>query len=306
MRKNIRFFTYGLAVIAILSLIGTNVYSVMTMNKMKQSLTNMKTNIKQVSEDLTKQADTIAGSITASMEKQNSLISSFEFIYGDLELTKGLINMQVVVVPKESTNDTKMKITFNTENGKMKEVTAKKQSDNQFTAKLTLPYDKDYRIGAIISEGNVTKQEYLDWVYNLKDQTQMQVDGAFVDGEVTYSLDKIAVNGLVRVDAYGPSHLNSETLENDIVSAIAYVLVNGEVVETFPMEREEVQENEINYSVEIKQKYDFKTGDVFEIVVELDDETGFHYKTHAARNSFNEEMEFIFEDYGYGNVEITP
>lgn len=303
-QRGIRYLLAALVIIVLLVTNGITVYNLFEIKSNQKKITRQ---MKTLEDNVNNEVNGITNSIVSSLEKQNSLVSSYSFSYGELNAASGKIDTKVDVIPKECEPKTQIKITYQKEGGKVYSVAADRLSDNQFSASLRIPYDEDYRIGIILSNGQITRQEYLDWVYSLKDQMQIQVNGAYLNDSVQLLKDdSIRIEGEVHAECYPPTVNNTGLNSNQIQSVKTKIYVNYEEVDSYDMENIE-QENETrNYVAKIDGKYELKIGDKFEIAVEISDTAGFHYKTYAYQGRMNTHNEMEDDDYSYGYVEITP
>ena len=307
MKKNkYRLILFGIICLLLISMNGLMIYSILelqnTVKKLDKSMG--KTQI-----ELESQISNLGDSFKKTLQEQNSYISSFEFIYGNLNAKTGKIGITVKVITKESQQNTRLFVTYEEAQGKSRTVATTRESDNLFEAQLTIPYDKDYHIGVLIKENSTTRQEYLDWIYNIESQMQLQVTGAYLDGDYSYDKeDELSVSGTVHLDVYNPNDTNPiRGIEDNYIKEVnAYLYVDGMEQAVIPMEQDENTSGGNEYVCELDQKITFLEGQEFALAVEIEDNLGFHYKTYALQGSADPTGELNIDNYNYGYVEITP
>lgn len=280
-------------------------YSLFTM---KHSMDKLTKTMKKNQNELENQIANIGNDFAKALQEQNRFISSFEFIYGDLDTKTGKIQLTVKVVPKESGQNTNLLVTYEEVEGKTHTVPTVRKSDNWFEAKFKIPYNQDYHIGVLIKENNKTKQEYLDWVYNIQSQMQLQVTGAYLDGDYSYGDDGLKVGGTIHLDLYNPNDTNPiKGVEENYIKAVnAHLYVDGVDLLTIPMKQDENTSGGNEYVCDIDEKLEFIEGQQFELTVEIKDSLGFHYKTYALQGVAEPNGELNIDNYNYGYVEIKP
>ena len=305
-RQKYRLILLGMICLLFMSMNGLMIYSILELQKAVKTLDkSMGNNQTQLEE----QIDSISYNFQKTLQEQNRYISSFEFIYDDLNAKTGKIGLKVKVVTKESQQNTRLLVTYEEEGGKTYTVPAVRQSDNLFEAEFEIPYNKDYHIGVLIKENNTTRQEYLDWVYNIESQMQLQVTGAYLDGDYSYNGDgELKVSGTVHLDVYNPNDSNPiKGVEDNYIKAVnAHIYIDGVEQVVIPMEQDENTSGGNEYVCEVDQKMEFAQGQQFELAVEIQDSLGFHYKTYALQGTADPNGELNIDNYNYGYVEINP
>ncbi|MBS6560217.1 MAG: hypothetical protein KH355_08105 [Clostridiales bacterium] len=307
MKKNkYRWLLFGVIILLLMSMNGILIYSVL---QLQGTVKNMNKIIRNNQSNLESQIENISDTFEKTLIEQNRAISSFEFIYGDLNAKTGKIEVTVRVIPKESQQSTSLIVTYEETEGKYSTAPATRKGENLYEAQLKIPYNKDYHIGVLIKENNKTIQEYLDWIYNIESQLQLQVTGAYLDGDYNYSADNgLKVSGTVHLDVYNPSDSNPITgvEDNYIRSVNAHLYVDGEEIAVIPMEQDENTTGGNEYVCEVDQKLEFLEGQQFQLAVEIEDSLGFKYKTYALQGVADPTGAFNIDSYNYGYVEINP
>lgn len=307
MKKNkYRLILFGVIFLLLISVNGIMIYSIL---ELENTVKKLEKSVSKTQTELETQIANISDSFEKTLQEQNSYISSFEFIYGNLNAKTGKIGVTVKVVTKESQQNTRLFVTYEESQGKSHTVATTRESDNLFEAELTIPYDTDYHIGVLIKENNTTRQEYLDWIYNIESQMQLQVTGAYLDGDYSYDgEDELKVSGTVHLDVYNPNDTNpiNGVEDNYIKQVNAHLYVDGVEQAVIPMEQDENTSGGNEYVCEVDQRITFLEGQEFELAVEIEDNLGFHYKTYALQGTAAPTGELNIDNYNYGYVEITP
>lgn len=307
MQKNkYRLILFGIIFLLLLSVNGIMIYSIL---ELQNEVKKLNKSMAKTQTELESQISNISDSFQKTLQEQNSYISSFEFIYGNLNAKTGKIGITVKVVTKESGQNTRLFVTYEEAQGKSHTVATTRESDNVFEAEFKIPYDKDYHIGVLIKENNTTRQEYLDWIYNIESQMQLQVTGAYFDGDYSYDgEDELKVSGTVHLDVYNPNDTNPiQGVEDNYIKEVqAHLYVDGVEQAVIPMEQDENTSGGNEYVCELDQRVTFLEGQEFELAVEIEDSLGFHYKTYALQGSAEPNGELDLDNYNYGYVEINP
>lgn len=282
------------------------IYSILDLQKTIKTLNKTVGNNQS---DLETQIASMSDTFAKTLQEQNSYISSFEFIYGDLNAKTGKIELKVKVVPKESQQDTRLLVTYEESEGKTHTVATERRSDNLFEATFAIPYDKDYHIGVLIKENNKTRQQYLDWVYNIESQMQLQVTGAYLDGDYSYDGEgELKISGTVHLDVFNPNDSNPiKGVEDNYIKAVnAHIYIDGVDQGKIKMEQDENTSGGNEYVCQLDEKLSVEQGQQVDLAVQIKDSLGFRYKTFALQGSVDPNGDLNMDNYNYGYVEITP
>lgn len=301
-----RIILFGIVILLMMSMNGILIYAI---SDLQSSIKQLTKKIEKNKTEVENQIANISDTFEKTLQEQNRYISSFEFLYGDMNVETGKIALTVKVIPKESRQDTTLLVTYEEDEGTYHTVNTKRMADNLYEANFQIPYNKDYHIGVLIKENKRTKQEYLDWIYDIESQMQLQVTGAYLDGN--YSLDPngiLKVSGKIHLDLFNPSD-SQEILgvtDNYIKEVKACLYVDGiKQSEAFMIQDENISSGN-EYVCEIDEKVNLFEGQQFQLAVEITDSLGFYYKTYAILGTAQPNAELDTDDYNYGYVEITP
>lgn len=216
--------------------------------------------------------DSIYNNVDKKLEEQASLITYFDFQYGELDSKNLKVPVSVKIIPKTATASTKLTLDFGSRTVEMK-----KGENMEYTADFKSDLflgEGDEMVNLIISEGNTTKSEELDWyISSLHDHFLPNIFASFIFDHTEFKTEK----GLY-VDGDVMFHWDTEAEKipfNDL--KLVYKL-NGEILEESEIP-ETVFDSAVD-TVDVKKTYpDAKEGDTFEVYLEGTDEYGFVHRT---------------------------
>ena len=212
-------------------------------------------------------------SIKRENEKQLSLITSFDYNYGELDTDKMTVPVSVKIVPKAVREDTALTLEFGGRTVEMK----KSDSSTEFTAEFEaglFEQKGDSDVKLVITKDGTSETEALDWSLGLLHKQFLPFVAAyFAFDDITCSEQ----NGIT-VEGNVISHIDDENAERFKSTKLLFK-INGEVL----------SEDDINgdkiFNVN-KTFPGYGIGDTFELCLEAADELGFTHEALLKRVQF--------------------
>lgn len=238
---------------------------------------NLSNQIQRVSDNIQQ----IYNNVDNMLEEQASLITSFDYEYGELDAENMLVPISVKIIPKTATASTTLTLDFGS-----KTVDMKKGENMEFTADFNSDLflgESDEMVKLIIKEGNTTQSEELDWYISslhghflpdlfcsfiFDDSIRTDDNNYKVDGDVMFNFDVEEGKELPfrNMKVY---YMHNDTIleEQDIPETVFDTAVTTlSLNKTFP---------------------DVKEGDAFTIYLEGEDEYGFIHRSIIKQEFFH-------------------
>lgn len=220
--------------------------------------------------------------IKREKEKQLSLITSFDYEYGELDESNFTVPVKVKIVPKSFSDDTALFLEFADRSVEMK----KSENSTEFTAEFEcgLFEQKDNGdVRLVITNGGTSEPENLDWSLGSLYSDYLPFAAAhFVFSDITCN-----ENDGIRVEGNVISSIDDEEAKRFKSTKLIYK-VNGEVL------AEEDIAGEKMFSVN-KTFPGYGAGDTFELYLEVVDDFGFTQERVLKRVEFGADGEPLEE-----------
>ena len=242
----------------------------------KTETENRFNNLSHQYNNLNNNINSIYNNVDEKLEEQASLITYFDFQYGELDSKNLKVPVSVKIIPKTATASTKLTLDFGS-----RTVDMKKGENMEYTA----DFESDLFLGEsggmvnlIIREGNTTQSEELEWyISSLHSNYLPELMAGFIFDESTYTEDK----GLtIKGDVMFMGDIEEE-MKNFTDLKLVYK-INQKIVE-----EQEIPASAFSTSVDtidVNKTYpDVKTGDTFTIYVEGVDKYGFIHRSAAKK-----------------------
>ena len=211
----------------------------------------------------------IYGNVNEMLEKKASLLTSFDYLYGDLDEKAMKVPVSVKITPKSVSESTILTLDLGD-----KKIPMKKGEGTEFTAEFLSDLflsNQEGNVKLIITNGGTSETEKLDWYIS-------SLHSAYLPYLVSYfAFDKTtftAENGLsVSGDIISMS--DDEDIKKAKNIKFIYKL-NGQVIEEeefIPTENKKLDMIDISKVIP-----EAKEGDVFELLQEAEDQYGFIHR----------------------------
>ncbi len=240
----------------------------------KEDTENRFDNLSHQYNNLNNSINSIYNNVDEKLEEQASLITYFNYEYGELDSENLKVPISVKIIPKTVTDYTSLTLDFGN-----RTVDMKKGDKMEFTA----DFDSDLFLGEgagnvnlIIKEGKTAYTEELEWyIDSLHTQYLPQLMAGFIFDDSTYTEDK----GLtIKGDVMFMGDIEEE-MKNFTDLKLVYK-INQKIVE-----EQEIPTSAFSTAVDtidVNKTYpDVRTGDTFTLYVEATDKYGFVHRTTA-------------------------
>lgn len=248
------------------------IYSFVQFSNFKSETENRFNNLSHQYNNLNSTISSIYNNVDEKLEQQASLITFFDFQYGELDSENLKVPVNVKIIPKTATASTKLALDFGS-----RTVDMKKGENMEYTADFKSDLflgESDETVKLIISEGNTTQSEELDWyISSLHNHFLPNLFAGFIFDDTEFK----AENGL-SVDGDVMFHWDTEAEKNPFTNLKLMYKLNGETLEEVEIP-ETVFDSAVD-TLDVKKTYpDAKEGDTFEVYLEGTDEYGFVHRT---------------------------
>lgn len=251
------------------------------LNNYKTESENRYNNLSNLLQRVSDNIQQIYGNVDDMLEKEASLITYFDFKYGELDSKNLKVPVSVKIIPKTATASTMLTLDFGARTVEMK-----KGENMEYTADFKSDLflgESDETVKLIISEGNTTKSEELDWyISSLHNHFLPNLYGNFifdnsvrtddnnykVDGEVIFNFDveedkELPFKNMKVVYMHNDTVLEIQDVPDSVFDTAVTTL---SIYKTFP---------------------DIKEGDAFTIYLEGEDEYGFIHRNVLKQDFFH-------------------
>ncbi len=248
------------------------IYSFVQFKSFKSETENRFNNLSHQYNNLNSTISSIYNNVDEKLEQQASLITFFDFQYGELDSENLKVPVSVKIIPKTVTDYTSLTLDFGE-----RTVDMKKGDKMEFTADFTSDLflgESNRKVKLIIKEGKNSQSEMLDWyISSLHSQYLPTLNAAFVFDKTAYTPG----NGLkVDGDVMFIGDI-AEREESEFTDIKLVYKINRDIVEEYKIP-ETAFESAVD-SISVYKTYaDVRTGDTFELYAEAVDEHGFVHR----------------------------
>lgn len=223
--------------IALAGLVVINGFTLLKLYDMNRYIETLQYDVSNLDNNLNNAISQISSSVSEAIKKENSLINSFKYEYG--EMKDGLVDLNLTVSPKEISSN--MSYFFSYDIDEEEElVEAKVKGTSEITAEIKIPIDKAIDVDFIESDWDNRKIEELNYIYAFSEKLlepfrlERSVDGfTYYPADNKVDLNKTGYHLTYFKDDYKEENLRGKSLEDVKI----YVEVNGDLVDTFKMEK---------------------------------------------------------------------
>lgn len=283
----------------IIALLIANVFCILKINNLENSMDN---NYQQIMSGINRNNNEISNiysNINSILEKQGSLLDSYEIEFGDgLDKDKLTVPVKFTVVPKEYSEGLSVNIQLNDESF----ILNKKGTSFESTVDIDI-FDA-FQPKVVISQNGIQKTESIDEYYDLYNKFLLQLEGNY-NGSIQYSNGKNIYNG-------GNIDLRITNTNVTIPEKVSIVYdVNGSTlredeVDISGFSNESYATNFI--TTDIIDEVELSANEVLTVYAYIQDKYGINYKYVVLRNEVDKNGEPIFDSSEWSNgsvVEIT-
>lgn len=255
------------------------IYNFFALSNLYSRLDSMNNNLNNSIQQIRSSVNSILseiGFITSENKKQTSLITDFNFEYGELDEAKMTVPVKVKIIPKNLTDDTSISLEFSGETVNLK----KSEDSAEFTAEFErgIFEDKgDVPVMLVVKADGKSQTEDLEWnLGGLYWEFLPNSNASYVFDDITWN----EKSGII-VDGTVVTFLDDEEPDNFRSAKIVYK-VNGKV-----LAEEETGDDE---HIQIYKTFPgYGAGDTVELYFEAEDKFGFIHETLLTRTILGEE-----------------
>ncbi len=276
MEKTVKRQRFVIIVLAVALIVGFMQFNEFR-NETENRYNNLSNQLQRVSDNINE----IYNNVDRQLEEQASLITYFDFQYGEIDEENLKVPVSVKIIPKTATASTKLTLDFGTRTVEMK-----KGDNMEYTADFKSDLflgESDGMVKLIIREGNISQSEELDWYISslhghflpnlianfIFDNSVRTDDNNYkVDGDVMFNFDVEEDKELPFKNMKVVYMHNDNVLEESVVpdSVFDTAVTTFSLNKTFP---------------------DVKEGDAFTIYLEGEDKYGFIHKNVIKQDFFH-------------------
>lgn len=245
-----------------------------SVNSLKTELDNSRNNFNSQIQNLRNEIDSIYSDVDEMLKEKASLLTSFDYSYGELDAKNMKVPVSVKITPKTVNEDTSLTLSFGN-----KSIAMVKGEGTEFTADFLSDLflgDEEGNVRLIIKNGSMEETEELDWYISslhgaflpylyshfVFDHTSFDAEkGLTVDGDVMYLSDEEEIKNVKNIKLI--YKLNDKTVETQ---------------EILPEEGRKFDSIDIN-----KAFPEAKEGDTFELFQEYEDNYGFIHRSTVTK-----------------------
>jgi len=274
MKKNLEVAVVALAVLNIFTLF--KLYGIensidMNFNNLRSSIYGVESRISGITSD-----------IYSALEKQGSILDSYEVALGE-KLNEDLtIPVKVTITPKEYSEELNVSIFAND-----KEISMLRKGTS-FAAEFNTNIFGELQLKAVLDQGGVKKTESLERYYDMRDKFILQIDGSYF-GHGSYNSGKYKMNGEVEL------RISSNENNTPEKAYIVYEL-NGEKIKEQQADIPFTENHDYItrfISSGVNQEFELKPNDKLMIYAYIEDSYGINYKYIVQLNEINSSNEQV-------------
>jgi len=267
-------------VIIIVVLLAMQIYSLYQISSQKREIEGNRARLSSLQNQLEKQISSIYQNVDEKLKEKASIIKASDYIIGEVDVEKLEAPVTFTIVPKESTDNTKVFLDFSG-----KTIRLEKQGTT-FTGSENIEISSEINPTVIVETNGV---KHLEDNYNLRigriaDHIFPKTSFPRYSGKTSYSSKGYEINGSVSFDVKASN-------ESFIFEKVYYISkINNKIYSRKEMEKS----SDTTFSLEIDERIPLEDGEVLTTHVLARDNLGFSH-------------EFFMEHYVAGsNMQREP
>lgn len=294
--------------ILILSLF-MNLFMFYRISNIKSSLENLNNQLVAINQNINSSNNNISYSISQALKKEASIINDFQFEFG--EFKDGMVDLNLKVKPKKVSSENEYYFSYIHGDDGPKLTPAIEGEGYIYYASIKVPIKDNIEIDFVIKNNSTNTVESLDYIYNYEQRLLESYDIDIASNNTSYSGESIVLdNNVYRLTQNQYEYKNGEEREKKpIKSANIKVVINGKIIDSFPMKKEinsfphELNIYEFkfqNYSIPIEGDY------VFELYILAEHEDGYKIRFNLDKFGLDKEgnpMHYMHDIHGRFIVE---
>lgn len=267
------------SIIALSMVLVLNIYIISKFNRLERNIQDLSSQIYHVDNSIHAISDHITSDIKDLLEKQNSIISDFKYNFNSFD--DGKMSLALKVLPKEYSTQATYYFSYLLKDGTTNSVKADVNDGNYLIADIILPLGDGIEINYIEEVGSQRRMEKLDSLGELEEELLEPFN--LEEGPSTMSFGTTNDHRLLD-NIYMVSYdFTYDSFEDDegIESAEVYLSLDGDIIDTFPMNKKtsiSTPSREI-YQYHFKNyKLDFQEEDMIDVYAIVTHSKGFKVK----------------------------
>lgn len=257
-----------------------------SVNSLKTELDNSRNNFNSQIQNLRNEINSIYSDVDEMLKEKASLLTSFDYSYGELDAKNMKVPVSVKITPKAVNEGTSLTLDFGD-----KRIDMVKGEGTEFTADFLSDLflgSEEGNVKLIIKNGATSETEELDWyISSLHYGFLPNLYSHFAFDHTSFS----AENGLiVKGDVM---YLSDEEETKNVKNVKLVYKLNNKITETqdvFPEEGRRIDSIDIN-----KAFPEAKEGDTFELLQEYEDIYGFIHRSTVTKYTCSPQSEDMTE-----------
>jgi len=266
-----------IVIIGFIVLILLNIWSLSKVSSLTQDLDSLRGDIYNQYNDMRASLSSLNTTVEETLKKQGSILSDFSYSVEGLDIENKTISINLKGTPKVYKEGLKFYFNYDCSNGDRKSVEGKLDKALNYSAQITVPIRSTVKFEFTLDYGEEVKKEIWEDEYIDQMEYQLQVMPQDFRGEYETKGDEVIIDGWIESFIY-PSSIEGNRVEE----ASCKIRINEEVIDEIKLEKSNEPSSEVsNYTGTLKGNYKLKNGDMFDVLVEVQDTYGFNYKYYS-------------------------
>ena len=254
--------------IIIVALVLLNIFTILKLNSMQNSFDYKYNHLINAVEGTNSRVSGITSNVSAILEKQGSILDSYEITFGDKLNADLTVPVKVSITPKEYLEGLNASFVINEESILMQ------KSGASFIATVNLNIFESLQPKVVLEQNGVQKIESIDEYYgDIQQKYLMQINGGY-SGTESYRNGKYSLDGNIDLHIYSQ--------QNSIPEKISIVYdVNGKIVKEQQVDVSEINNIDVvtNFiDIDINEMIDLKANESLSVYAIIKDNYKLTYK----------------------------
>ncbi|GEM_PF-661472 len=280
--------------VIIIALVLLNIYTLFKLNSIQNSIDNKYAHLRNAVESTNGEISGITSNINSILEKQGSILDSYEITFGDKLNSDLTVPVKISVTPKEYTEGLNASLIINEESVSMQKNVA------SFIATVNLNIFEAFQPKIILEQNGVQKIESIDEYYGeMYRRYLLQIRGDY-SGTESYRNGKYSLNGQIE--------LGISSGQDNVPEKISVIYdVNGKTVKEQQVEVPEMNktENATNFiNVKFNELIDLGVNEKLSLYAVISDNYGITYNYLSKVIEIDDEGNTVYNmpEYTAGTV----
>ena len=287
------------AVVLIASLL-LNAKTALDLMAMKNQIQNLQNNVNSISHSVQNTVSSSMYRIDEMLKKEASLVNEFKYEY--MEHKDKRVDYLLSIKPKVYNQDEKLFFLLKAGKGSSQLIPAETADGVTFTAKVNVSIFDTADLDLVIDDGKSKKTEKLESIYPIAEKFAAQIEARPLGGSMRFGSEGIVMSHGFELVQHFKSEGNAPVLKE----AVLNIELNGNLIDTIPMEWKDSPEYGRYHIMFSNYKIPCKVGDSIVIYATAKDDGGFNYKCHMDGWTVEEggRIGRAPDNFEYGKVEI--